>query len=383
MGKKIVKRIKKLIYPLIENLRLLWVEHEMKKRGYHPLQLPDHICKRGVIYVNMVCNLKCRFCYYAFCNKRENYPLKDIKRRLLIYKKYYGLEAVDITGGEPTIHPNIVDIVRYCNRIGIKPTIITNGQRPDVISQLIDAGLDDLLISFHDLKDHYDNLVRVKGAFDRLIKTIQVCKKKKFSFRTNTTVTKLNIPRLCEIALFLKSKVKPRIHNWILFNPHEYTEWSNIVDIEFQPRYSVAARELKKAIDILKPIWSNVRYIPLCFMKGYEQHVCNFMQWQYDPYEWEYRSISLLTNFEVLRIAKNYKGYGEGVEKFYNYWSKRITRHNVPPKKCLKCANIEICRQQYPQYIAAFGDKEFRPYKGKKILDPMFYREKFRKYFSK
>ena len=39
----------------------------------------------------------------------------------------YGNTAIDIQGGEPTIHPDILDMIRYCNEIGLYPTLITNG----------------------------------------------------------------------------------------------------------------------------------------------------------------------------------------------------------------------------------------------------------------
>lgn len=381
--KLLIKKIKAFVYPKIISLRMWQLEKELKNKNFKPLHLPPRICRRGVIYVTMICNLRCKFCYYYTLRKKEHCKLKELKRQLYLYKHYFGLDSVDITGGEPTIYPYIREIVNSCKEIGLKSCIITNGQTPDTISELIDLGLNDLLISVHDLKKDYDSLVQAQGAFRRLLKTIKICHKKNFSFRTNTTVTKFNLSRLIKIAHFLKNEVKPRIHNWILFNPHEGTLWSVENTISFQPKYSEAATQIKKAIDILKPIWSNVKYIPLCFMKGYEHHVCNFMQWQYDPYEWEYRSMNMLSNKKVLKIIKNYKGFGISIEKFFNAWSKRITRHNIITDKCKKCSNVEICRQQYPQYVRRFGDAEFKPYLGKLILDSMCYREKYRKEFSK
>ncbi len=335
----------------------------------------------------MRCNLNCEFCYYRF-SKKEEYDWELIKNQLDKMKFYYNLEAVDITGGEPTVCSYIVNMVKYCKLIKLKPTIITNAQIPFIIEKCIDAGLDDLLISIHDLGKHYDEIT--KGSFKKLMKTVELCHKKRFKFRTNTVVTKHNLPRLTKIAKFIAEKVKPRIHNFIIFNPHEGTEWRDKVDeAKFQAKYSEIEPKLKKAIDILKKhkIWANVRYMPLCFMKGYEQHVCNFHQWQYDPYEWEYKSGWNLKkeDYEDIKEKAIAEGvFGTGDELIHNYIAKQNIKGNIFLNKCKHCVNRFICDGIYPQYARKFGLEEIKPLFGNiYIRDPMFYREPYRKYFSK
>jgi MoaA/NifB/PqqE/SkfB family radical SAM enzyme len=365
------------------------------------------ISKRGVIYPTMVCNIKCEFCYYRYLKNKTHEDFGAIKLRLDKFRNYYNLEYVDITGGEPTVYPYIKEMVVYCNKIGLKPTIITNAQKPEVFPELINLGLEDLLISIHGLEEEHNEMVGTPNAFKNIMKTIEILKKLNFSFRTNTTITKRNYKNLLKIAELFK-QIKPRIVNFIIFNPHEGTLWATKINVKFQPKHSEIAPYLKEAIDYLMQnnIWVNVRYFPLCFMVGYEKHVCNFHQWQYDPYEWEYTSSLDLSKEEIEKYVKEANKlhiYGnDDKEKLYNYLAKRqilglgITykslvekiyyrivklqfkkkhRGNIFTEKCKDCINYFICDGIYPQYAKNFGLDEIMPVKGNiYIRDPLYYR---------
>jgi len=339
------------------------------------------ICRRGVIYVTDICNLQCPWCYYRFLENRVHKPLDQIKEEVVRQKFYYNLQYTDLTGkGEPTLHPKIDEIVNFCAVTGLKPTIITNGQRPEIFHRLIQAGLDDVLLSVQGVGEVHDKAVAKQGAFEKVLETIETLEESDFTFRTNTTITKINMRNLPALASFFR-KVKPRMVNMIVFNPHQGTDWAERTNIEFQARYSDIAPHLKKAIDILMAdgIWVNVRYMPLCIMRGYEQHVCNHSQFQYDPYEWELRHEFLLTKEEMNRlveIAELEGVYGESCEeKLLNLLARRLMRGNMKAETCKKCVNYLICDGVYSQYFRRFGFGEFSPVEeGYYIKDPLHYR---------
>jgi MoaA/NifB/PqqE/SkfB family radical SAM enzyme len=69
---------------------------------------------------------------------------------------------VYFTGGEPTLHPDLVPLVRHANRLGLVTSMTTNGTSSlTTLTQLRDAGLDVLSVSL----DHWDNEVceRLRG----------------------------------------------------------------------------------------------------------------------------------------------------------------------------------------------------------------------------
>ena len=65
------------------------------------------ITKRMPLYTGTKCNIKCKFCYYYSEVNKDNNSYDEIVKELEKYKKH-GVESVDITGGEPTIHKDIV-----------------------------------------------------------------------------------------------------------------------------------------------------------------------------------------------------------------------------------------------------------------------------------
>jgi MoaA/NifB/PqqE/SkfB family radical SAM enzyme len=346
---------------------------------------PLQITKRGVVYITKMCNVKCCFCYYKYGDNLGHTPFDNIKRILEKFKKEYNIEYVDITGGEPTIHPQIIEIIKSSLEYGIKPTVITNAQKTKTISKLIDNGLEDILVSIQGLGSKHDEAVNKKGAFNKVMETLLILKDRGFGFRTNTVLTNYSCPDIEAMAeLFIE--LSPRIVNLISFNPYEGSLWKDRNNNEFQLSYTLQAKATRKAIDILSyaGIWVNVRYIPFCFMKGCEKHVCNFLQLQYDPYEWEYTASNGLSADQISNLtdkAVTSCSFGtDKKEKFYYFAMQRIIKNNKTVAACRECSNINICDHIYSQYINEFGENEYVPFKGEVLKDTMHYRKTDRRW---
>ncbi len=88
------------------------------------------------------CNLACLGCY------RENDPrghktLDEVSRDLDVFERYRTVDGVSIAGGDPLVHPQIVEIVEMVARRGMKPIVNTNGLAltEDLLGKLKDAGV--------------------------------------------------------------------------------------------------------------------------------------------------------------------------------------------------------------------------------------------------
>jgi MoaA/NifB/PqqE/SkfB family radical SAM enzyme len=94
------------------------------------------------------CNLTC-----GYCSEHDGtglpVPVEVLEQRLAKLHEL-GTFGIGLTGGEPTLHPDLARVVRACRELGFLRTgLITNGflLRPDVIDQLNDAGLQHMQIS--------------------------------------------------------------------------------------------------------------------------------------------------------------------------------------------------------------------------------------------
>lgn len=99
------------------------------------------------------CNLSCGYCN-EYDDRSPPVPYETLERRLL---KLRALRAwmLCMTGGEPTLHPDLVRLVRRATDLGFRRRqIITNGYRitRKLVEALNDAGLSDLQISVDGVK---------------------------------------------------------------------------------------------------------------------------------------------------------------------------------------------------------------------------------------
>src|ERR1700689_2037232 len=84
-----------------------------------------HLTRRGVLWLGLRCDVRCKFCYddRVPASQKGWLDAADAVRALDKFRSYYGNEFVDFMGGEPTLHPGILDIVGHAAAIGLRPTV--------------------------------------------------------------------------------------------------------------------------------------------------------------------------------------------------------------------------------------------------------------------
>jgi len=90
------------------------------------------------------CNFRCPFCHNSELLPREGTPLMDTEVFLSFLKKRQGLlDGVCVSGGEPTLCPELEDLLRGIKDLGFAVKLDTNGSRPQVLKTLVQQGLVD------------------------------------------------------------------------------------------------------------------------------------------------------------------------------------------------------------------------------------------------
>src|SRR5205814_697218 len=99
------------------------------------------------------CNLSCSYCS-EYDKVSEPVPTEVLEERLRKLKSL-GTFGISLTGGEPTLHPQLPDLIRKCRKLGFFRTgMISNGffLRPELIEVLNEAGLQEMQISIDGVK---------------------------------------------------------------------------------------------------------------------------------------------------------------------------------------------------------------------------------------
>jgi len=138
--------------------------------------------KRCEMIITEYCNFKCPYCrgldskIYG-CRKIKQLSLEEIKRNIDFWCKDIPLENIRFSGGEPTLHPDIVEIVRYSKKKGIKRIAIsTNGSNKiELYRKLIKAGVNDFSISLDACcaEDGDKMAGNRKGSWNIVVKNIE------------------------------------------------------------------------------------------------------------------------------------------------------------------------------------------------------------------
>ena len=90
------------------------------------------------------CNFRCPFCHNSELLDGTAPAVMDDEALLAFLKKRVGLlDGVCITGGEPTLCPELPDLLRRIRALGYAVKLDTNGYRPDVLRALVEEGLVD------------------------------------------------------------------------------------------------------------------------------------------------------------------------------------------------------------------------------------------------
>ena len=123
------------------------------------------------------CNFACAICGSYDKGQQGFRDFDDFKQEVLKAKaKGYG--NIDFGGSEPTLHPQLPEMVKYIISEGIRPVILTNGSRfcfPDYAKQFIDLNPLGIKISYHaPNKQLFDSLSGHPGSFEKVQKAIKV-----------------------------------------------------------------------------------------------------------------------------------------------------------------------------------------------------------------
>ena len=132
----------------------------MEFQGINKLSLLDYPGKVAAILYIDKCNFRCEYCHnwntLIAAEDNEDLIFNDI---LSFLKKRVGiLDGVVISGGEPTLMPNLEDKIRAIKELGYSIKLDTNGTHPEVIKDLVAKRLIDYIAM--DIKSSLDDYHR-------------------------------------------------------------------------------------------------------------------------------------------------------------------------------------------------------------------------------
>lgn len=132
-------------------------------KGIQKLTLLDFPGRVACTVFTAGCNFRCPFCHNAslvlggsdgFINENEIFAFLEARRGRL--------SGICISGGEPTLQPDLARFIRRVKELGYAVKLDTNGYRPEVLRELLSEGLLDYVAM--DIKSSRERYSAVAGV---------------------------------------------------------------------------------------------------------------------------------------------------------------------------------------------------------------------------
>ena len=193
----------------------------MRLGGLQKLTLLDYPGLVACTVFTVGCNMRCPFCQNAsLVNRIEEENLLPEEEFFSFLKKRQGiLDGVCITGGEPTLQPDLNDFIAKIKSMGFKVKLDTNGSFPDKVKEILDSGnVDFVAMDLKNTLDRYAETVGIPG-FDtsKILESINIIRSSgvEYEFRT-TVVSPLHRPEdFGELAKMVEGSPRYFLQNFV------------------------------------------------------------------------------------------------------------------------------------------------------------------------
>ncbi|HQL57810.1 MAG TPA: radical SAM protein [Myxococcota bacterium] len=289
------------------------------------------------------CNLNCTYCLLGHENRTTRTTAEIVSDLMLGRRR--NLQKVALTGGEPTLHPEVLKIITVARTLGYRQVIlVTNGVTlsiPGVLDRLVEAGITAVGISFDTPDKEIAHELWQSPVFDKVSLAFDaVARHPQLLLGSIAVITKKNASQLPDLANWWADR-NDAMEN--LFVPNidfvmpEENAWLNRE--ELLPKLTDVMAPVLKALEIAhgRGLPLTFRGFPLCLLPGLERY-------SYDRY------------MSIFRLTSSAEG------DVFDKTSVDLLRTKGP--QCRRCKLRRECNGVSRGYANLYGYGELVPVRG-------------------
>lgn len=210
----------------------------MNIRGITKFSMVDYPAKFSCVLFVGNCNFKCPYCHNpVLVVDPSSQPLITQKEIFsFLHQRKGKLDAVVISGGEPTLRSNLPNFIEDIKELGFLVKLDTNGSNPEVVKNLINSNLINLISI--DYKAPTEKYPEISGSKDgkiaeRVKTTVSHVIKNKIPYDIRTTVHKTLIDEE-DLFQMRKELNELGVKDWIIqqFTPAEDLLYDELAEKE-------------------------------------------------------------------------------------------------------------------------------------------------------
>jgi MoaA/NifB/PqqE/SkfB family radical SAM enzyme len=249
-----------------------------KARAAFDMKMAARAARKLIMNITYKCANRCVFCATG---DRVSAALSwDKIDGILRQHRAAGTDQLDIDGGEPTLHPRLVDAIRLARDIGYRSINVTSNGRtlrdPALAENLLNSGITHLLISLHGATaEVHDSATDTPGSYEQTvagIDTVMAMRPAHVETGMNVTIVRSNVDHLMPLAAFAVAKGFSKIN--LQFTTPFGRAYEDVV-----PPLEETGRAVMRVIDrYADQIQIHVINAQFCALPGYEQYVMGDLQ---------------------------------------------------------------------------------------------------------
>jgi MoaA/NifB/PqqE/SkfB family radical SAM enzyme len=249
-----------------------------KARAAFDMKIAAREAHKLIMNITYKCANRCVFCATG---DRVSAALAWEKiEEILRQHREQGTDQLDIDGGEPTLHPRLVDAIRLARELGYRSINVTSNGRllrdRALAERLLNSGLTHLLISLHGATaDVHEAATDAPGSFAETvtgIDNVMALRPADVETGLNVTIVRANVDHLMPLTALAVAKGLSKIN--FQFTTPFGRAWEDVV-----PPLEEAANAVMRVIDrYANEIQIHVINAQFCVFPGYEQYVVGDLQ---------------------------------------------------------------------------------------------------------
>jgi pyruvate formate lyase activating enzyme len=185
----------------------------MKIAGMVKNSFVDYPARVACVIFTSGCNDNCFYCHNRALIHDAPSAVSEETLFAFLEKRAGMLDGVVVTGGEPTLQPDLIPFLAKVKALGYLAKLDTNGSRPDVVENVLASGLCDYFaVDYKAPQKRYAEICGRGADAGKVLATIGLLLRASAEFEVRTTV----IPQLSLADLLTMAAELPRLPRYVL-----------------------------------------------------------------------------------------------------------------------------------------------------------------------
>lgn len=148
----------------------------------------DYPGKIAAVLFTKGCNMNCIYCQNKHLLQDDCRIMEDETIFSFLARRKNLIDAVVITGGEPTIQDDLISFIKKLKKYGLLIKLDTNGTNPDILKDLLENNLIDYIaMDIKATEEKYFQICRSNIDINNIRKSIEILKNSKIRYEFRTT----------------------------------------------------------------------------------------------------------------------------------------------------------------------------------------------------